>query len=178
MRLVKMFCCSILIMFLLTLSSCGLVHVYKEPEDGSKARMRVVYGGAAFKFYPGGICTKSEADSYGQVSRWFANFRSNKDVGIPLKPEKGWYDEFFIRSGVPFTVTANYGYDLYVEQHKCNPLDFTFFPLKDADYETEFVLIKHGKQKFCILSLSQIIKNDDGTYKKETMKPNIGYKCE
>lgn len=178
MSLVKMFCCSILIMFLLTLSSCGLVHFYKEPEDGNRAKMRVIHNDARINFYPGGICTKSEVDSYGQVGQWFANFRSNKVVGIPLKPEKGWFDEYFIRAGVPFTVTAYYELNLYTEIVTCGPLNFTFFPLKNADYETEFQFIDLGKRSICTMHLRQIIKKDDGTYKKESMSPNRGYKCE
>lgn len=172
------------VVLLFSLMACGIFRQfrsYTEPTEGPRAKIRV-YAGAQTRIYPGDSCFNIDNASYGVVGRGFNFYASNKLLGIPMKPGRGTFDEYYLPAGVPVAISYYLHFEHpptlqnpYTEVTECGPIGFTFIPGQDEYYETGFDF--DPSRKYCSYALSRIVQEPDGTYKKESMTPTPATWC-
>ncbi|HAS55231.1 MAG: hypothetical protein A2X56_02095 [Nitrospirae bacterium GWC2_57_13] len=174
---------AICFVLLFSLTGCGIVRPllsYSEPTEGPRAKIRI-FAGAQTRIYPGDSCFNDDNDAYGFVGRGSNFFLSNRLLGIPMKPKRGAFNEYYLPAGVPVAISYyitsqdTLSSPGYVISTKCGPIGFTFIPGQDEHYETDYEF--SSSRKFCSYTLSKIVQGADGAYKKEVMTPTPATWC-
>jgi len=169
----------LLLLVLFSLPSCGLLRSlahsvdppYREPAEGPRAKLRVLYEGAIVRFYPGDSCLNQDNYDAGAAGPYAGYIRSAKRLGMPLQPKKGQFDEFYVKANEPMAVSFYYRSESLVRpDHKqvveCGPLGFVFTPGDDALYETRF---EFTSRRSCGYVIDKVVKDETGTYQRQPL---------
>jgi hypothetical protein len=149
----------------------AIIPTYQEPQDGPRAKVRVIYGGAAAKFYPGRDCQVEGSDPGLDVS----GFRlpipgTGRKLNMPAPPQDGrYFEEVFVPAGEPLTTRFVRRDETHAGSKVCVTPAFTFVPEPAAHYEMTFSIAPDFMS--CESSLARIVEDQPGEYRREPMSP-------
>ena len=148
----------------------AILPTYQEPSEGPRAKVRMIYGGATAKFFPGRDCEPAGNDPGLDVAGARLPIPgTGRKLNMPEPPAGRHFDEVFVRAGEPLTVRLVRRDETQRGSEICATPPFTFVPEADANYEITFTVVREFT--VCESSLARLVEDQPGNYRREPMSP-------
>ena len=148
----------------------AILPTYQEPSEGRRAKVRMIYGGATAKFFPGRDCEPAGNDPGLDVAGARLPIPgTGRKLNMPEPPAGRHFDEVFVRAGEPLTVRLVRRDETHSGSLTCAVPPFTFVPEPDANYEIAFTIAPDFKS--CASSLVRIVEDQPGNHRREPLSP-------